>query len=197
MIAKRPSAIKSDVKNNNGGHVRMEKANWRRTIQELLSASNENIIEILTADGILPNWKGCVCVRAVNLASSVLSPPMAAMTSCATGATRRAVSVICSLNTYTQSSRQRTGQRVTRFKCRLQPSFFVSSMFRCPTSICSHTSITKPWRSSTATSCSCARAMSKRRRRKSSSAAVQGLGKRSKPTKRPSIRRPFLLRSSA
>ena len=58
-----------------------------------------------------------VCVRLVNLASSVLSPPMAAMTSCATGATRRAVSVIFSLNTYTHSSRQRTGQRGTRFKC--------------------------------------------------------------------------------
>ena len=68
MIAKRPSAMKSAiwnkilyVKDNNGGHVRMEKAKWRRTIQELLSASNEKIIEILTADGIRPNWKGCVC----------------------------------------------------------------------------------------------------------------------------------------
>ena len=94
------------VKDNNGGHVRLEKAKWRRTIQELLSASNEKIIEVLIAGGILPNWKGCVCVRVVNLASSVLSPPMAVMTSCATGATRRAVSVIFSLNTYTHSSRQ-------------------------------------------------------------------------------------------
>ncbi|CAE7823999.1 ANK2 [Symbiodinium sp. CCMP2592] len=68
MIAKRPSAMKSAiwneipyVKDNNGGHVHLEKAKWRRTIQEFLSASNEKIIEILTANGILPNWKGCVC----------------------------------------------------------------------------------------------------------------------------------------
>ena len=68
MIAKRPSAMKSAiwnkipyVKDNNGGHVRLEKAKWRRTIQELLSASNEKIIEVLIAGGILPNWKGCVC----------------------------------------------------------------------------------------------------------------------------------------
>ena len=39
----------------------MEQEKWRRTIQELLSADNQEIIDILIQDKLLPDWKGAVC----------------------------------------------------------------------------------------------------------------------------------------
>ena len=69
MIQKRPSSQKSASWNKidyvkdkkEGGHVRREQVKWRRTIQELMSASDTGIVEMLITDGLLPNWKGAVC----------------------------------------------------------------------------------------------------------------------------------------
>ena len=39
----------------------MEQVKWRRTIQELLSSDNQEIIDILIQDILLPDWKSTVC----------------------------------------------------------------------------------------------------------------------------------------
>ena len=69
MIHKKPSTKKSSswlkvpyVKDKNkDAFVRVEQAKWKRTIQELLSADEREIIRILTEDGLLPDWKGAPC----------------------------------------------------------------------------------------------------------------------------------------
>ena len=41
--------------------ARMERASWKRTLPELLSASNSEIVAMLEEDGLLPKWRGKVC----------------------------------------------------------------------------------------------------------------------------------------
>ena len=43
--------------------VRKEQAKWKRTLLQLLMASNKDIVKMLVADRILPNWKNKVCPR--------------------------------------------------------------------------------------------------------------------------------------
>ena len=40
-----------------------EQVKWRRSLQELLAASDDDILRILKADKLLPEWKGAVCPR--------------------------------------------------------------------------------------------------------------------------------------
>lgn len=41
--------------------VRMERSSWKRSLPELLSASNAEIVAMLQQDGLLPEWRGKVC----------------------------------------------------------------------------------------------------------------------------------------
>ena len=41
--------------------TRMKRASWKRTLPELLSASNSEIVAMLEEDGLLPKWRGKVC----------------------------------------------------------------------------------------------------------------------------------------
>ena len=41
--------------------VRMERSAWKRSVPELLSASNIQIVQMLQEDGLLPDWHGKVC----------------------------------------------------------------------------------------------------------------------------------------
>ncbi|CAE7833016.1 unnamed protein product [Symbiodinium microadriaticum] len=43
--------------------VRKEQVKWKRNLLQLLLASNKNIVKMLVADGVLPNWKNKVCPR--------------------------------------------------------------------------------------------------------------------------------------
>ena len=43
--------------------VRKEQAKWKRSLLQLLMASNKDIVKMLVADRILPNWKNKVCPR--------------------------------------------------------------------------------------------------------------------------------------
>ena len=44
-----------------GRGVRVDQARWKRTLPQLLKASDKDIIRILTEDGLLCNWKGKTC----------------------------------------------------------------------------------------------------------------------------------------
>ena len=39
----------------------MERASWKRTLPELLSASNSEIVAMLEEDGLLPKWRSKMC----------------------------------------------------------------------------------------------------------------------------------------
>jgi hypothetical protein len=41
--------------------TRMEGASWKRTLPELLSATDSQIVKILEEDGLLPKWHGKMC----------------------------------------------------------------------------------------------------------------------------------------
>ena len=41
--------------------VRMERSLWKRSMPELLSASNTQIVQMLQEDGLLPDWHGKAC----------------------------------------------------------------------------------------------------------------------------------------
>ena len=70
MIQKKPATKKTTswssvpyVKDNKGvvARFRLQQTKWRRTIQELLTASDEEITSILIKDQLLPDWKGAMC----------------------------------------------------------------------------------------------------------------------------------------
>lgn len=41
--------------------TRMERQTWKRSLQELLTATNAEIVKMLQDDGFLPNWHGKIC----------------------------------------------------------------------------------------------------------------------------------------
>ena len=70
MIQKKPMTKKTTswssvpyVKDNKGvaARFRLRQTKWRRTIQELVTASDEEIISILIKDQLLRDWKGAMC----------------------------------------------------------------------------------------------------------------------------------------
>ena len=71
MILKRPAGKKTSAWKRTpyqkpvDGHAytRKEQVKWRRSLQELLAASDDDILHILKADKLLPEWKDAVCPR--------------------------------------------------------------------------------------------------------------------------------------
>ena len=71
MVLKRPSATKTrDWKNvpyvreknaTPGRGLRREQAKWKRTVPELLAASDVEIVNILLDDKLLVDWTGATC----------------------------------------------------------------------------------------------------------------------------------------
>lgn len=69
MILKKPAGIKpaswSKVPyrrhNEAGCFLRRDQTKWHRTIQQLLKATDTQILDILMKDKFLPNWEGCAC----------------------------------------------------------------------------------------------------------------------------------------
>ena len=71
MVLKRPSATKTkDWKNvpyvreknaTPGRGLRREQAKWKRTVPELLAASDSEIVNILLEDKLLVDWTGATC----------------------------------------------------------------------------------------------------------------------------------------
>ena len=69
MILKKPAGIKTaswskvpyQRHNEGGGFLRRGQVKWHRTIQQLLKATDTQILDMLVKDKFLPNWKGCVC----------------------------------------------------------------------------------------------------------------------------------------
>ena len=69
---KRPASVKSK-EYNAVKYVRVptppaprhrgEQAKWRRSLKDLLCATNKSIVDMLTKDKILPNWQGMQCPR--------------------------------------------------------------------------------------------------------------------------------------
>ena len=70
-VQKRPASMKSklwqgvsyirDKDGVNPRGVRKDQVKWKRTLHDLLKASNSGIIRLLVADKILPNWTGKIC----------------------------------------------------------------------------------------------------------------------------------------
>ena len=72
MILKKPAARKAASWNqvpyqrhsDGGGFLRVCQTKWRRTLQELLNASDDEILRILKSDHFLPQWAGgAVCPK--------------------------------------------------------------------------------------------------------------------------------------
>lgn len=73
MVLKRPASIKTPawkkipyvrgVRSVPARGVRREQAHWKRTITELLSYSDTQIVKTLIKDKLLPDWSGKVCPK--------------------------------------------------------------------------------------------------------------------------------------
>ena len=71
MVLKKPVSNKTSSWNKvayqrhsqGGGCLRVDQTKWRRTIQELIKASDTGIIKILKQDKFLPEWSGAVCPK--------------------------------------------------------------------------------------------------------------------------------------
>ena len=69
MILKKPAGIKTaswskvpyQRHNEGGGFLRRDQTKWHRTIQQLLKATDTQILDILMKDNFLPSWEGCIC----------------------------------------------------------------------------------------------------------------------------------------
>ena len=69
MILKKPAGIKTaswskvpyQRHNEGGGFLRRDQTKWHRTIQQLLKATDTQILDILMKDNFVPNWEGCIC----------------------------------------------------------------------------------------------------------------------------------------
>ena len=75
--------------------VRKEQSKSKRSLPEILRASNEGIVRMLLADGMLPNWAGMQCPRCEKgtLSKLVCLRQMAEVSSI--DATRRSVRCTC------------------------------------------------------------------------------------------------------
>ena len=69
MVLKKPAGVKSASWSKvpyqrhklGGGFLRKDQTKWRRNIQQLLKATDNQILDMLMKDKFLPNWEGCVC----------------------------------------------------------------------------------------------------------------------------------------
>ncbi|CAE7460825.1 unnamed protein product [Symbiodinium natans] len=69
MVLKKPAGVKSASWSKvpyqrhklGGGFLRKDQTKWRRNIQQLLKATDNQILDMLMKDKFLQNWEGCVC----------------------------------------------------------------------------------------------------------------------------------------
>ena len=69
MILKRPASTKTSSWTQvpyqrhiqGGGFLRKDQTKWHRNIQQLLKATDSQILKMLTDDKFIPKWEGSVC----------------------------------------------------------------------------------------------------------------------------------------
>ena len=153
MVLKKPVSNKTSSWNKvayqrhsqGGGCLRVDQTKWRRTIQELIKASDTGIIKILKQDKFLPEWSGAVCPKCEAGVLGTLQQH-AGRNGLWHRCNKKTASSTSPLSTCIRSSLQRRVLRGILCKCSQQHFSFAFALSLSVSFIWSLTSITRPSR---------------------------------------------------